>query len=62
MEARLVGLGHERAHDVVRGAEWHPSADERVGDSGGGRMALSGRRQHPARVDRDRLQQAGQHE
>ena len=60
-EPRLLGLGDERADDVVGDPERHAAPDEGVGDGGRGRVALVGRGPHPLAVDGQRLEQPGHH-
>ena len=59
--AGLLGLGHERADDVVGDTERDAAAHERVGDGRRGRVALVGRRAHPVAVHGQRVEHPGQH-
>ena len=58
-DPRRLGLGDERADDVVRRPEGDAAPDERVGHGRRGRVALAGRRGHPGGVDRQRADQPG---
>ncbi len=51
--AALVGQAHRARDGLVRIAERHALAHQVIGEIGGRRVALGGRRAHPRRVDRD---------
>ena len=60
-DAGGLGLGDQRADDVMGGSERDAAADERVRDGRCGRVALGGGRPHARPVDGERLEHAGQH-
>ena len=60
-DAGGLGLGHERADDVVGGTERDPAPDQAVRHGRGGRVALGRGRAHPLRVDGHRLEHPREH-
>ena len=60
-DAGSLGLGDERADDVVGGPERDAAPDERVRDGRGGRVALGGGLGHARSVDGQRADQSGHH-